>query len=95
MTPYYRGGNSLAPRRIDVKIDPATGLVKPVRGVSVSTNPAWLDRFGGAYEVGPIPPELEVVQIGRDPNHHEIRPVAPMTFDRYAELLGQIPLTPV
>jgi hypothetical protein len=95
MSDYYHGGNSLKPRRMDVKLDPATGLVKPERGVSISTSPDGLDRFGGAYVLGPIPPELQVIQIGRDPHHHEIVPVAPMPWDRYEELLGQIPLAPV
>lgn len=97
MTPvvYYRGGASLVPRLFEVRIDRATGLVKPERGVSISTRPDGLDRFGGAFVLGPIPPELRPVQIGRDPAHFEIVPVAPMTFDRYAELLHQIPLTPV
>jgi hypothetical protein len=92
---YYRGGNSLKPRRLDVKFDRATGLVKPERGVSVSTQPDGLERFGGAHALGPVPTDLQVVQIGRDPHHHETVPVAPMTMDRYAELLEQITLTPV
>src|SRR6266511_3231773 len=91
----YRGGNSLKPRRMDVRFDRATGLVKPERGVSVSTRPDGLDRFGGAYVLGPIPAELQAIQIGKDPFHHELVPSIPMSFDRYAELLGQITLVPV
>jgi acetoin utilization deacetylase AcuC-like enzyme len=92
---YYRGGPSLAPRRLDVKFDRATGLVLPERGVSVSTRPDGLDRFGGAYEVGPLPPGLVVIQWGADPHHHEIIPATAMTFSEYADLLKQVPLTPV
>jgi hypothetical protein len=95
MGDYYRGGNSLQPRAFELRFDKATGLVKPERGVSVSTRPDGLDRFGGAHLLGPIPEELQIVQIGRDPHHHEIVPVEPMTLDRYKELLAQISLTPV
>jgi hypothetical protein len=95
MPTYYRGGSSLKPRRFELRFDPATGFVKPERGVSVSTRPDGLDRFGGAHVLGPIPPELQVVQIGKDPFHHEVIPFAPMTLDRYEELLAQIPLTRV
>ena len=90
-----RGGSDLTPQRMGVRIDRATGLVKPDRGVSVSTAPDGLDRFGGAHALGAIPAELRVIQVGRNPNHHEIIPVAPMAFDRYAELLQQIPVARV
>ena len=92
---YYRGGNSLRPRRLEVKFDRVTGLVKPEPGVSMSTRPDGLERFGGAFTLGAIPSELQIIQVGRDPNHHEIVPVAPMTMDRYTELLEQIELISV
>ena len=95
MSVFYRGGSSLKPRRFELRFDQASGLVKPERGVSVSTRPDGLDRFGGAFGLGPIPTGLRAVQIGRDPHHYEIVPVAPMTLDRYEELLDQIPLSPV
>ena len=95
MSTLYRGGGSLQPRRFELRFDRATGLLKPERGVSVSTRPDGLDRFGGAFVLGAIPGELQTVQIGRDPYHFEIVPAAPMTLDRYAELLDQIPLAPV
>lgn len=91
----YRGGNNFKPRPFEVRFDRATGLVKPERGVSVSSDPTGLSRFGGAYALGPIPAELRVIQIGRDPSHYEIVPAAPMTYDRYAELLEQVSLDPV
>jgi hypothetical protein len=95
MASFYRGGPSLAPRQIDVMINPKTGMVGTTRGVSVFDLPDGLDRFGGAYELGPIPETLQVIQRGRDPHHHEITPAQPMTFDEYSAELAKITLTPV
>lgn len=92
---YYRGGNSLVPSRREVKFDPDTGLVLPLRGVSVFNPPDNLDRFGGAHRLTNIPPELRIVQRGRDPSHHEIIPAQPMTWEEYREALGKIVLIPV
>jgi|GEM_PF-4571968 len=39
-TTVYRGGSSLEPRDIDVKVDPKTGLVQPGRGISLSSEAA-------------------------------------------------------
>lgn len=91
----YRGGGTLIPRPSEVKVDPRTGQVLPLRGVSVSTRPDGLERFGGAHRLGDLPPELKIIQVGRDPHHHEIVPAAPMPPDEYADLLQRIPLTPV
>jgi hypothetical protein len=95
MSTYYRGGPSLAARPIDVIINRGTGLVSPTRGVSVFDRPDGLDRFGGAYEVGPIPQSLKIVKTGRDPHHYEIAPAYEMTFDEYAAELAKISLTRV
>jgi hypothetical protein len=92
---YYRGGANLTPRLSEVKTDKATGMVLPQRGLSVFDRPDGLDRFGGANEVANLPEGLRVVQVGRDPHHHEIVPTAPMTFDEYTELLKRIVLAPV
>jgi len=92
---YYRGGNSLKPRPIDVRIDPVTGLLRPGRGVSVFSRPDGLERFGGAYRVTRVPPELMIVQVGRDPAHFEIVPVSSMTLDQYEQALAKIVLVPV
>src|SRR5262245_25214510 len=92
---YYRGGPSLAPQPPDYRIDRSTGLLKTSRGVSVRDQPTGLDRFGGAYEVGALPPNLRVVQVGRDPHHFEIAPAIPMTLTEFEAALGQITLTPV
>jgi hypothetical protein len=92
---YYRGGNSLTPNVKEVRTDRKTGLVLPRRGVSVRRTPDGLERFGGPYRVTNVPPDLEVRQIGADPDHYEIVPVRPMTFAEYEELLGRIVLDPV
>lgn len=95
MNKHYRGGPSLAPRPIDVIINPKTGMVMPRRGVSISDRPDGLDRFGGAYEIGPIPSTLEIVKAGRKPHHFEIVPTQEMTLDQYEDELAKITLTRV
>src|SRR4051812_48678726 len=92
---YYRGGGSRAPRPIDVRTDPKTGLLRPGRGVSVFSRPDGLDRFGGAHRATQVPPELTVVQVGRDPTHFEIAPANPMTFEEYERALQKVVLIPV
>lgn len=91
----FRGGASLAPRPNDIRIDPVTGLVRPGRGVSVFSEPDGLERFGGVFEVTGVPPELSVVQTGRNPKHHELAPATPMTVAEYEAALSQVVLTPV
>jgi hypothetical protein len=95
MKNYYRGGSNLAARRIDVIINAATGMVSPTRGVSIFGRPDGLDRYGGAYEVGPLPASLKIVKTGRNPHHFEIAPAYEMTFDEYQDELAKIPLTHV
>jgi len=85
----------LAPRRIDVIINRKTGLVLPTRGVSVFDIPDGLGRFGGAYEVGLIPPALWVVKTGKSPHHFEIAPAFEMSFEQYEAELATIALKPV
>lgn len=92
-TTYFRGGPSLAVRPIDVIIDRKTGLLTPSRGASVFDQPDGLDRFGGAYVVGPIPDSLRIVKTGRNPHHFEIAPAYEMPFDEYEAELAKIPLT--
>jgi hypothetical protein len=92
---YYRGGDSLAPRSIDVSVDPQTGLLRTNRGVSIQDDPAGLDRFGGAFEVTSLPPELRIVKVGRRPGHFEIVPISPMTLEAYENALAKIVLLPV
>jgi hypothetical protein len=92
---YYRGGTSLKPRPFEIKVDPVTGLLQPTHGISVFNRPDRLDRFGGAYRVTNVPPELTVIQRGRDPGHFEIVPTHPMTLDEYEAALSTIILVPV
>lgn len=92
---YYRGGTNLTPKSGEVKIDRATGMVLPQRGISVFDRPDGLERFGGANEVTNLPERLRVIQVGRDPHHHEIVPAEPMPYDEYTDLLKQIVLVPV
>jgi hypothetical protein len=80
---------------MDVIINPQTGLISPTRGVSVFDRPDGLERFGGAYELGTVPPALRVIQRGRDPHHHEIVPAYPMTLSEYEGELAKVSLKPV
>lgn len=90
--PVFRGGTSLAARPgIDVKVG-MDGLVRPGRGISVSLEAKGLERFGGARQVASMPDELELVQRGANPNHYEIAPKAPMTLEKFQELLKQVVL---
>jgi hypothetical protein len=38
---------------------------------------------------------LTIQQRGRDPNHYELMPAEPMTFERYVALLTQVVLRPL
>lgn len=92
---YYRGGNGLKPWPDEVKMDPATGLVQTTHGVSVWDRPDGLEQFGGAHRVTSLPPELQIIRRGRNPNHYEIVPVSPMPFAEYEDALSRIILIPV
>jgi hypothetical protein len=91
----YRGGVSLQARAgVDIQIDKATGLVKLTHGLSLDVDAAAMQRFGGAFQVESIPPELRIVQRGSRPGHFEIVPRQAMTPERFQELANQIKLTP-
>src|SRR5947209_9126378 len=92
---YYRGGPSLKPAPGEVRIDPTTGLVKATHGMSVWDRPDGLERFGGAYRVTTLPPELRVVQRGRNVHHFEIVPAFPMPPAEYEAALEKITLVAV
>ncbi len=94
-TEFYRGGSSLIPKPGEVRLNRVTGLLKPSRGVSVFSRPDNLDRFGGAHRVTNVPPELQIVQVGKDPTHHELVPAYSMTLAEYEEALAKIILIPV
>ena len=94
---FYRGGPRLQARRIDVKFNPRTGLVRDARGVSVfdrSDHPS-LHRHGDAHLVTQLPGSLKVIQHGSDPSHHEIVPVGEMTYGEYEAELARAVLVPV
>lgn len=94
--PLYRGGSDLTPRLgLDVLIDRDTGLLRVDRGISLFSDPALVEKFGGAYRVEFIPPSLKVEQRGRLANHYELMPAEPMTFEKYVELLAQVVLRAV
>lgn len=92
---YYRGGNDLKPRRGEVAIDRGTGLLKPLRGVSVYNRPDNLEKLGGAHRLVNVPAERKIVQRGRDPTHFEVIPAFPMTLKEYEDALARITLVPV
>ena len=71
-------------------IDRNTGLLRTDRGISLFDDPAQVEQFGGAYRVGFIPEGLKIQQRGRDPGHYELMPAAPMSLERYVELLKQV-----
>jgi RHS repeat-associated protein len=79
---YYRGGPTLSARSCDVKINKQTGLVEPLRGPSLNTDPNNVNvlRNGGAYRVESVPDELQIRPQG-GPGHYEIIPREPMTLD--------------
>lgn len=92
-TPVFRGGGTKVARpNIDITLDTVTGLVRPEKtGLSVHLDQQMLlVRFGTAPRLKSIPDELQVVQRGKDPGHHCISPKAPMTPERFQELLDQV-----
>ena len=87
----FRGGNSLEATLGDVKVDPNTGLLKTTHGVSLDSEAANVERFGGANEIdqSTVPEELKIEQRGMRPEHYEIMPREPITMERYQELLAK------
>jgi hypothetical protein len=58
----YRGGDSLEARvGVGIQVDPVTGLVKLTHGLSLDLDPAAMQRFGGAFLVESVPPELKII----------------------------------
>jgi len=70
-----------------VDSDPVTG-----RGLSLSTNKAKMQSFGGAYRVVWYPLTLQIRQKGRDPEHYEIFPAQPLTPQEYQAELDKVKL---
>jgi len=50
---------------------------------------------GRPHRVKSIPDELEIVQQGKRPGHHELRPKVAMPVERFEELLKQVVLEPM
>ena len=93
---FFRGGATLTPRLgIDVLLERNTGLLRTDRGISLFDDPVKAERFGAVYVVESFPEGLKMQQRGRDPGHYELMPAAPMTFERYVELLTHVVLRPL
>ena len=92
---YYRGGRALEPKPGEVKVDPGTGLLRTTYGISVSSTPEGLERFGGAFVIGGVPETLRIIQRGRRPEHFEVVPARPMSLEDYRAELAKITLTPL
>ncbi|MEA5516990.1 DUF4157 domain-containing protein [Nodularia sp. UHCC 0506] len=95
--PYYRGGNSLAPKMNEVKIDSRTKKLKNTHGVSLFDLKKGLGKFGGTYEVKSIPDTLKIIQRGKNPNHFEIVPAenGKLDFEEFKNELGKVVLEKV
>jgi hypothetical protein len=94
-TPVYRGGGDLTPKYHLGEVKIRAGKIQPIRGVSLELDPADAAKHGVPHLVKSIPDELEIVQQGRRPGHHEIRPKAEMPVERFEELLKQVVLEPI
>ena len=85
MTPRYHLG--------EVKIK--KGMVQPTRGISLELDPADAAKHGVPHRVKSIPDDLEIVQLGRRPGHHELRPKVEIPVERFEDLLKQVVLEPI
>jgi hypothetical protein len=68
----------------------ADGTVKTTRGLSVNTDPAAVERFGGAYEIKLLPPELRAIQWGRAGHYEIVAAEEGRTYEEILELLSRI-----
>ena len=91
-TPVYRGGGDLRPKYHLGEVKIRNGKVQPIRGVSLELDTADAAKHGVPHRVKSIPAELEIVQQGKRPGHHEIRPKVEMPVERFEELLKQVVL---
>jgi hypothetical protein len=79
---------------VDFKVDRTTGNVIPGRGVSLTTDPSGLAKYGRTgvpVDMGSIPDGLEVVQVGK-PGHYElaVETGVDMTPDEFQAKLGGV-----
>jgi len=86
--PVYRGGNSVQLKGNEFKIL-SNGTQ---RGLSVNTNPAQVQNFGGAYRVTNVPRGLQIVQQGSNLNHYEIIAKSVISQGKMQMLLNKIVL---
>ena len=91
----FRGGGDLTPKYNLGEVKVKNGMVQPIRGVSLELNAADAAKQGVPHRVKSIPDELEIVQQGKRPGHHEIRPKVEMPVERFEELLKQVVLEPI
>jgi hypothetical protein len=71
------------------------GRSPTLRGVSLELDPADAAKHGVPHRVQSISDELEIVQPGKRPGHHELRPRVEMPVERFEELLKQVVLEPI
>jgi hypothetical protein len=88
-TPVYRGGTNMTVMPNEVRLD-ANGMVRPTHGVSINTDPAKVERFGGAQQVKSLPEGLKIIQRGKDPHHYEIVPTQPIRPEQFQQLLNRV-----
>jgi hypothetical protein len=62
---------------------------------TLDVDAAAMQKFGGAFRVESIPPELRIIQRGHRMGHFEIVPRQAMTPERFQELANQVKLAPV
>jgi hypothetical protein len=91
----FRGGGDLTPKYYLGEVKIKNGKVQPTRGVSLELDSADAARHGVPHRVKSIPGDLEIVQQGKRPGHHEIRPKVEMSVERFEELLKQVVLEPI
>jgi hypothetical protein len=94
-TPVYRGGGDLTPKYHLGEVKIRKGMVQPIRGISLELDVADAAKHGVPHRVKSIPDELEIVQMGKRPGHHELRPKIEMPVDRFEELLKQVVMEPI
>lgn len=87
----YRGGSLQATLK-DVKMDPMTGLLKNTHGISLNVDPSKVSRFGDLQQILSLPPQLRVIQRGKDLGHFEITPrhSGTMDFTQFNQFLQEV-----
>lgn len=94
-TAVFRGDDDLTPKMHlkEIRID-ADGFVKPTRGVSLELDVTDAAKHGVPHRVRSIPDELEIVQQGRRPGHHELRLkeefAGKVTLEQFEDLLKRV-----